>query len=622
MKERSQHYRFGSFELDPNSGELRKSGLRIKLEDQPFRLLAELVAHPGEVLTREELRAGLWPEDTYVEFDRSLTRAVNKVRVALGDNAANPRFIETLPRRGYRFVAPVAPVLAVEALLPQKAPDTPPAPLPRTRALWKVAVAIGVCAIAIGAGAALVIRQVSPPRISAVAVLPFENVSGDSAQSYFADGMTDQLITSLSLIRSWKIVSRTSAMHYKNTRRPLPDIARELNVQAIVEGSTSLSDGRVRLNVRLIRLPEGHAVWTRTYERDSSDILSLQAELARNIAGEIGASITPAEQKRLAEAAHPINPDVHSLYLQGRLFVNEPGRDSIERGLRALEQVVEKDPAHAPAWAAISAGWFSLSSVFLPPAEAMPQAKAAAQKALSLDPESDAGYAALGMIQVYYDWDWQAAEAQFRKALEINPNSSIAYRGLGFLKAATGRPDEAQEAIRHAIELDPMSLWAHFQSAMMSTSLRNYEESERQARRVLSWEPRFGIMRSVLGLNLAERGVFPEAIQELEKAVEMQGIPTTMAWLAQGYARAGRRADAERAMTDLVALANRQYVCPFEVASAFVVLGRNEEAFKWMSKAVADRADCMIWLRSEPWLEPMRSDPRYKTLVRQVGFPQ
>jgi TolB-like protein/DNA-binding winged helix-turn-helix (wHTH) protein/Tfp pilus assembly protein PilF len=620
--ERSERYCFGSFELDSNSGELRKSGLRIRLEDQPFRLLAVLVAHPGEVLTRENLQATLWPEDTYVDFDRSLTRAINKVRVALGDTAANPRFIETLPRRGYRFVAPVSRVLGAGTSLPQRAEDIPSAPLPRVRAPWKMPVALGVLSIAICALAALVVRRALPQRISAVAVLPFENVSGDPGQSYFADGMTDQLITSLSLIRSWKIVSRTSAMHYKGTRRPLPDIASELNVQGIVEGSVSLSGGLVRLNVRLIRLPEGHVVWTRTYEREAADILSLQADLARNIAHEIGASITPAEQRRLAEAAYPVNPEMHSLYLQGRLFVNEPGRDSIERGLRALEQVIAKDPGHAPSWAAISAGWFSLSSVYVHPAEAMPKAKAAARKALELDPHSDAAHAALGLIHIFYDWDWQAAEEHLQKALEINANSSVAYRGMAFLKGATGQTGESLVAINRAIELDPMSLWARFQSAMTLTCVRKHDEAERQAWRVLGWEPRFGIMRSVLGLNLAERGVFPQAIQELEKAVELQRIPTTMAFLAQGYARAGRTADAERAMTDLVALANRQYVCPFEVASAFTVLGRNEEAFTWMRKAVADRADCMVWLRSEPWLEPLRGDPRYKLLVRQVGFPQ
>ena len=272
--ERSERYCFGSFELDSNSGELRKSGLRIRLEDQPFRLLAVLVAHPGEVLTRENLQATLWPEDTYVDFDRSLTRAINKVRVALGDTAANPRFIETLPRRGYRFVAPVSRALGAGTSLPQRAEDIPSAPLPRVRAPWKMPVALGVLSIAICAVAALVVRRALPQRISAVAVLPFENVSGDPGQSYFADGMTDQLITSLSLIRSWKIVSRTSAMHYKGTRRPLPDIASELNVQGIVEGSVSLSGGLVRLNVRLIRLPEGHVVWTRTYEREAADILS------------------------------------------------------------------------------------------------------------------------------------------------------------------------------------------------------------------------------------------------------------------------------------------------------------------------------------------------------------
>jgi TolB-like protein/DNA-binding winged helix-turn-helix (wHTH) protein/Tfp pilus assembly protein PilF len=622
MKELWERCRFGSFELDPASGELRKAGIRIKLEDQPFRLLAMLAAHPGEVLNREELRAALWPDDTYVEFDGSLTRAINKVRTALGDTAANPRFVETLPRRGYRFVAPVSLMPATETSLPPGEGEAGrPEPPPRIRAAWKTAIVVGVLVVLVGAAATLLSRQSGPPRISAVAVLPFENVSGDPGQNYYADGITDQLITALSRIRSLQIVSRTSAMHYKGTRRLLPDIAAELNVHTIVEGSVALSGARVRLNIRIIRLPGERAVWTRSYEREATDALALQVELAGNIADEMGAFITPAEQKRLAEVAHPVNAELHSLYLQGRLFVNEPDRDSIERGLHALEQVIAKDPANAPAWAAISNGWFSLSSIYLPPAEAMPKARAAARKALDLDPELDAAHAALGLVHVFYDWDWPAAEEQFRKALDINANSSAAYRGLGFLMAATGRNREATQAIQRAIELDPMSLWAHFQSVLGNTSAGKHEEAERQARRVLGWEPRFGIMRSALGLNLAERGKFSEAIQELEKAVESQKVPTTMAWLAQGYATAGRTGDAERAITDLVALAKTQYVCPFEVASAFTVLGRKEEAFTWMNKGVVDRADCMIWLGTEPWLDPLRRDPRYTTLVRQVGLP-
>lgn len=621
MQEQLAGFRFGSFELDISSGELRKGGIRIRLEDQPFRLLTALVARPGEVLTREEVRAALWAEDTYVEFDRSITRAVNKVRTALGDSAANPRFIETLPRRGYRFVAPVSVVKAAcEPSLPMPDHEVPvPSRRPRQ---WTIGIGVFVLAAAIGAVWVFIVPRIAPTeRISSVAVLPFVNVSADPDQSYLADAMTDQLITALSRIRSCRIVSRTSVMRYKGTQRQLRDIAAELNVHDIVEGSVALSGGRVRLNARLIRIPGEHAVWTKTYEGDAAGILGLQVQLARAIAGEIGALITPEEERRLAGVAQSLAPELHSLYLQGRVFVNEPGRDAIERGIRALSTVIEKDPGHAPAWAALADGWFSLSSVYLPPIEVMPKAKAAARKAIDLDPDSDSAHAVLGRIHVFYDWDWQAGEEQFRKALEINANSSAAYRGLAFLKGATGRPHESLQAIGRAIELDPMSLWAHFQSAMTLTCLRRHEEAESQARRVLNWEPRFGLMRSVLGLNLAERGLFPEAIHELEKAVESLRVPTTLAFLAQGYAQAGRVADAERVLEDLVALAKRQYVCPFEVASAFVTLGRKEDAFAWMSKAVADRADCMIWIRSEPWLDPIRNDARYAAIVRQVGFP-
>jgi len=623
MQEQVQRYRFGSFELDAHSGELRKSGLRIKLEDQPFRLLTAMVSRPGEVLTREELQSALWPEDTYVEFDRGLTRAINKVRAALGDTATNPRFVETLPRRGYRFVAPVAtlpgesvppppaePVPAVEVAILEKRPN------------WLAGAGIAVLAAAVGISAYFVLRTDNSRPITAIAVLPLTNTSGDSAQDYVADGMTEQVISALSGIQSIHTVARTSAMRYKGRQMPLPEIARELHVQALVEGSIAVAGPRFRMNVRLVRIPDEKVIWTSSYYRETGDMNSLQTELAMNIASGIGAFVSPQEQNRLALKGRPVNPDVHALYLQGRVFVNETSRDSILRGLAALEQIVAKDPGNAAAWAAISDGWFGLSSVYLPPREAMPKARAAATKALSLDPQSDAAHSALGLVQVFYDWDWRAAEDHFQKAIAINPNSSTAYRGMGFLKEAVGQPAAAAQAVERAIELDPVSLWAHMQKSILLTCRRKYRDSERHARQVLAWEPRFGVLRALLGTNLAERGMFPEAILELEKAVEYQRVPTTMAWLAQGYARAGRKKEADRAMTELVSLAKTQYVCPFEVATAFAVLGRNDEAFEWMNKTVEERADCSIWLRSEPWLAHIHGDPRYKSLVRQIGFPE
>jgi TolB-like protein/Tfp pilus assembly protein PilF len=467
----------------------------------------------------------------------------------------------------------------------------------------------------------LILPRFWSTRISSLAVMPFESLSSVPAQNYLGDAMTDQLIATFSRIRSLRVVSQKSVMRYKGGHRKLSDIAADLNVDAILVGSATDAGERVQINVRLIRFPGERALWSKSFDRSSGDVLMLQAELVLNIAAEIGRLFTPAEEKRLTGSAHAVDPELHALYLQGRLFASEPGRESIERGIRTLETVLAKEPGHAAAWVALAEGWFSLSSVYLNPRQAMPYAKAAARKAIALDPESDAGHAMLGRIHVTYDWDWQAGEDQLQKAIELNPNSSSAWRGLAFLRMAQGRSDESLQTIRRALALDPMSIWTHFQCAVILACMRRNDEAIRQARRALEWEPEFGFMRGMLGLIHGQKGEFAEAIRQLERSVQSIKVPTTLANLVLGYAQAGRQADAERIMSELLATADRQYVCPFEVAAAFAAMGRKEEAFQWMNKSIADRADCMIWLREEPWLDLIRSDPRYSELVRQVGLP-
>ena len=619
MPQSGSRFRFGSFELDCNSGELRKNGIRIKLEDQPCRLLAALLERQGEVLTRDELKTALWSDHTYVDFDRSLTKAINKVRAAIGDSAANPRFIETLPRRGYRFVAPVS-VVDGNGDAETAATAAAPEPLKSRSWRWIASASLALAGVIVIGVWMLAFR--TPHNVPGVAVLPLENVSGDPEQSYFGDGMTDQLITALSGLRSLRVVSQKSVMQYKGTSKKLPEIARDLNVDAIVEGSVAQSNGRVRINARLIRFPGEQAVWSKTYERDAADILSLQSELARNIADEIGALVTPEEQQRLAGRARAVDPELHASYLKGRLFANEPRQEMVERGIQMLERVVEKEPAYAPAHAAIAEGWFALSNVHVPPVVGMPKAKAAARKAIELDPDSDAARSVLGQVHLFYDWDWQASEDQFRKALDSNPNSSAAYRGLACLRMAVGRNDEALDSIGRALRLDPTFLFARFCSAYLLANARRYDESIHQAQRTLEWEPGFALMRSMLGMVYIEKGRVKEAIGELEAAVQSQRIPTTLGFLAHGYAVARRKPDAERILGELISLSAKKYVCAFEVATAFASLGQLDTAFTWMDKGIADRADCMVWLRSEPWLQSIRGDARYAGLGRRVGFPQ
>lgn len=607
MQVSAPKYRFGSFELDCTSGELRKHGSRIHLEDQPLRLLCALVQRHGEIVDRDTLKSELWAEDTYVDFDPSLTRAINKVRTALGDSAAKPMFLETLPRRGYRFVAPVSIV--------NGEPDVPAQPSAKPRNRYRTIATLSGVAVILALGAGYASRHSSSVPIASIAVLPFDGIS--TGQNYFGDGMTDQLISALSRHRSLRVVSHKSVVQYRNTRKKLSEIANDLKVDALVDGSVTQAGERIRVNARLIRFPEERTAWTRSFERNMSGILTLQAELARSIAGEIG--IAAASKDPIPE--QPVDPVLHAQYLKGRFFANEPQRASMELGIQTLEQVVQKDPGFAPAYAAMAHGWYALSSNFLAPKEAMPKAKAAARKAIELDPNNDAARAVLGHVHYRYDWDWAAAQQQFDKALDINPNSAESYRGLALLRLATGQQQASIDAGNRAVDLAPMSFWANITSTLVLLFNRREDEAIRRAGAALEWEPEFAPIRAFLGMTYLDRGQQGDAIRELERAVKSLPVPLTQSFLVMGYARAGRTQEAQTLLDKLVALAARRYVCPFEIAAAFVSLGKKEEALVWLRRAIDERADCVIFLRCEPWLAPLRSDPRYAALLKEVGFP-
>jgi tetratricopeptide (TPR) repeat protein len=369
----------------------------------------------------------------------------------------------------------------------------------------------------------------------------------------------------------------------------------------------------------VIRMPEESTLFQEEYEEDAGHLQAWRAALVRRVATAIRTNVAPEEERRLARRSRVVDPEAEALYLRGKVFVGEGRREALEQGIEALERVVAKDPQHAEAWAAMSLGWFGLSSIYVAPREAMPKAKAAALKAVEIDPELDEAHAMLGLIDVFYEWNWDDAAKHFGRALELNPNSFTATRGLVMLNTANGDLEQAALHAQRALQLDPMSVWASFQETLSLAFVRKYEQAEQSASRALAWEPNFGLLRSAKGISQVMRGDLG-GVAELEKAVTTQRVPTTLAFLAHGYEAAGRKADGNRLVDELVTMAGDHYVCPFEVAQAMVSLNRIDEAFQWMQKGVQHRADCMIALRSEPWLEPMRSDPRYPALVRAVGF--
>lgn len=460
-------------------------------------------------------------------------------------------------------------------------------------------------------------RQGAP--IRSVAVLPLENLSGDPEQEYFADGMTEQLTADLSSIAKLRVISRTSVMQYKKARKPLSDIARELNVDAVVEGSVVRAGEKVRITARLIRAATEETLWARSYERDLRDVLALQSEVANSIAGEVGITLTSQEQARLA-SARPVDPEAHRLSLLGRFHANQGTEEGLKKAIQHFDLAIAKDPGSASAYAGLAEAYIGLSSFYVHPREAMPKAKAAARSALKLDESLADAHAALGYIHLIYDWDGPAAERELQRAIQLNPSLSTARLNYAAYLTTQGRNDEGILEIRRAVELDPLSLRAHAEGTVLLLFSGRYDEAIELARKGLELEPNFAFGLAFQGLAYAEQGRFQEAISNLQKAARLDKSPTILALGAHVHAVAGQKREAEKLIHEVEEGARHRYFCPYEIGAAYVSLGDPDTAVKWFRKGVDDRADCMAWLGVEPWIESFRSDPRYAQLLRDVGL--
>src|SRR5712691_10246568 len=471
----TQPVRFGSFELDLRAGELRKQGVKIKLQEQPFQILALLLEQPGQVVTREELRSRLWPSDTFVDFDHSLNKAINKLREALGDSAENPRFVETLPRRGYRFIAG------------GDEPVTPASGGRRSRA-WSALLALAVLAAALIALLASGGREwrsrsfatrAAPVEIKSIAVLPLENLSGDASQDYFVDGMTDALITELAQIGRLRVISRTSMMRYRATRKPLPEIARELNVEAVVEGTVVRVGPRVRVTAQLIHAPTDRHLWARSYDRELRDVLALQEEVARAIAQAVQVEVRPDERRRLSQAA-AIDPEAYESYLKGRFYWSMRGRENLLKAAAYFQQAIAEDPTYASAYSGLSDTYRQSDQEGLAPAECMPKAEAAARKALALDDTLAEAHASLAGVLYRYHWEWGAAEKEFQRSLDLDPNSAEGHRAYAVYLLTMRRNQEALPQVQRAQELSPLSPVIGIEVAVALMRLARYDEAIEQ----------------------------------------------------------------------------------------------------------------------------------------------
>jgi TolB-like protein/DNA-binding winged helix-turn-helix (wHTH) protein len=604
--------RFGVFQVDLASGELRKGGVRIKLQEQPFQVLAALLERPHEVVTREDLQRRLWPSDVVVDFDRGLNKAINRVREALSDDADNPRFIETVPQRGYRFlaeidIAPIAPPKVPEAGLHALMP----------RRAW-IAAAGGLVAAPL---LALAYRRLfSPePRIESIAVLPLENLSGNIEQEYFSDGMTDELIGEISRISSLRVISRTSIMPYKGVRRALPEIARELNVDAILEGTVVQSGAKVRITAQLIRARDDRHLWAEKYERDLADVLAVQSEVAGAVASQIQTRLTPSPAAAPANS-RSVNPAAYDVFLQGNFFLQR-GIRGVGKSIALFKRAIELDPGQAESYAGLGEaliyeGIFG----FRPSAETHAEARVAALKALELDESSAGAHNVLADVKKGLDWDLTGAEVEYKRALELNPSHLLSRLWYGECLIRAGREGQALEEMRKALQLDPVSPLSHSGHAMLLFRLRRYDEAIRISQHALELDPSFVNALWWQGLSYAGNRDFPKSIACLLKGIGMSEGPLFPALLGHVYGRSGERSKALGIVNQLTAMATKRFVSPVDFAIIHAGLGDANSTFAWLEKAYQARATRIQELPSM-YFDSVRSDPRYADLLRRVGLP-
>jgi len=612
---------FGDCEFDELRRELRVKGEVVELEPKPIEVLHQLLLRAGQVVTKEDLLDSVWPGLMVV--DGSLATAVSKLRKALGDEESS--VLLTVPRVGYRLGVPVRMTPSSTA-----APEVMEPVLPQARAhtvgirrmwMWTAAAALvlllayfGIYKRAWFSGQK---KGVPLKPMTSLAVLPLANLSGDPSQEYLADGMTEELITELSKIRALKVISRTSVMQYKGVRKTLPEIARELNVDGVVEGAVFRSGNRVRITTQLIYAATDTNLWAESYDRDLGDVLNLQKELARQIAREIKITVSPSEEKQLAIST-TVNPQAQDLYLKGRFFWNHRTRDALNKAVDYFRQANEIDPNYPQAYAGLADAYVELVGFgVLGSAEGVPKAKAAALKAIDLDASLAEPHTALGYI-LAEEWDWTAAQKEFQRALELDPGYVIGLYQYAFYLSVMGKHDEAIPVAQKALELDPLSPIVLYRAGRVEFQARRYDEAAALFRRILELNPNDPLGLYGLGLVYEAQGKFDTAILCLKKQNLQQGFD-----VAAVYAAAGNPAEARRRLDESTQRINEEksYLRPGWVAEVYVSLGDKDEAMRWLERGYKERDIWLALLKVWPRFDPMRSDPRFQDLLRRMNFP-
>jgi TolB-like protein/DNA-binding winged helix-turn-helix (wHTH) protein/Tfp pilus assembly protein PilF len=633
---------FGEFTVDFRVKEIRRNGIRIKLAGQSFTALETLLERAGEVVTREELRARLWQGETFVDFDHSLNVAVNRIREVLCDSAESPRYIETIPRLGYRFIAKLNADLPTAGINTVSSSSTP-------------AIGVGLSARPVSAEArslptlkwrrvpvswyaglvlllliSLVVIELthrrSPSSVAAttdktmLAVLPFENLTGDPANEYFSDGLTEEMITQLATLEPSRlgVIARTSVMSYKHGDRSIAHVGDQLHVQYVLEGSLRQSSGRVRITAQLIQVKDQTHIWAQDYDRNLGDVLTLEREVSGNVAREIQLELTSQEQANLAQP-RPVDPEAHELYLKGRFYWNQRTPNAFKKSVDYFEGAIRRDPNYAEAYVGLADAYRFLMNTS-PPDEVLPKARAAAEKALAINPNLAEAHASLGLIAPYFDWDWETARKHLERALQLNPNSAITHDWYadGYL-SIMGRMDESLAEMRVAQRLDPLSCVINGDMGKTLFFARRYDEAIAQLRSVLEMDPNCYVAVSWLRMVYEETGNYQQTLELFEKEKTFLYTVRDIGGIQAGiYAKMGHTEQARQSLGELLKRAQTEHVDPGLIAATYIELGDKDQAFAWLEKAYAEHSNWMSSLKVWPLYDTLRDDPRFADLERRV----
>jgi TolB-like protein/DNA-binding winged helix-turn-helix (wHTH) protein/Flp pilus assembly protein TadD len=634
--------RFGAYELKSRVRQLHKHGIKLKLRPQSFRVLEILLERPGDLISREEFRQQLWPSDTFVDFEHGLNTSVKDLRTVLNDSPSQPRYIETLPRLGYRFIEKVEVADIAPAAAP--APDpTPAAEVPVRQAAIEAAprqpdraplfrwALLFIALAALGGSVAGYFRWTRSPARSRpanghpmLAVLPFENLTGDAAQDYFSDGMTEEMIAQLGRVDPdhLGVIARTSVMHYKHSDEQVDQIGRELGAEYVLEGSVRRDSQKIRISAQLIETKDQARIWARQYDRELSGLLALQSEIAQEAADEILLALGERKTAVTASTAPqvPRSYEAYDLYLKGRFFWNKRTSQGFQQAVKCFNQAIKNDPGYAPAYAGLADTYAVMAEYDVAPLdEIVPQARAAALKALDLDEKLAEAHASLALIAQNYDWDWQTADKEFRRAIVLDPNYATGHHWYAEHLALLGRFAEAFPEMRRARQLDPLSLIIRADNAAFLYFSRQYDPAIAEFRAVIEMDPDFPRVHMIAGAY-AQQGRFAEALADIQNW-RRSGAHTFWTWTIEAYvqARAGRPAQARRALQQL-RLLDQRTIDPFALSAPYVGLGDNAQAFAWLDKAVVNHSPGLTAIKVDPTFDPLRSDPRFQLLLAQVGL--